>query len=131
MRRRSEILFGRHDLPEGTEAISAGGDGRPVLVVTRSLGRRLREAALAHELVHHERGPCSCTATWDYVCNKEERKVDRIVADRMLPGGEVLAFAQRRAELGEPTTVTDLAEEFDVAEWVAEIALRGATEGAQ
>lgn len=60
----------------------------------------------------------------------EERTVDRIVAERMLPGAEVLAFCSNRAEIGEPITMVDLAEEFDVAEWIAEIALRGVTEGA-
>lgn len=130
----AEIEFGRVPLPRSVEGLYAWGDGRPVIVVDSNLGRRQREAALAHELVHHERGgTCSGNRLnpvgWRSVEAAEERTVDQIVAERMLDGGEVLAFCSMRAELGEPTTPADVAEEFDVAEWVAAGRLEGLRKG--
>jgi len=125
-----DVEFGRHDLPGDVEGVYAWGDGRPVILLSKRLGRRAREAALAHELVHHERGgTCSGNPLnpvgWRTVEIQEERKIDQLVAERMLDGGEVLAFASRRTEMGESTTVADVAEEFDVAEWVAAERIKG------
>jgi hypothetical protein len=128
LRRRPHLFFKLAHL-DGMEAAYVPRGRRAAVIVHTELGRRARAAALGHELVHDERGGgCGCSPLgaegWQYVCSREERAVDRIVAERMLDGGEVLAFAQRRAEFGEPTTVVDVAEEFDVAEWVAALRLQ-------
>lgn len=83
---------------------------------------------LAHELVHDERGG-GCDApgmptTWDAVVARDEHVVEREVARWLIPFEELLAFIDRRcgAELG--VTVWEVAEEFDVPDYVAERALR-------
>lgn len=124
LRERPHIGFLRAALPEGVEGLWANRGQRSAILLDSELGRRERSAVLAHELVHDERGGgCGCSPMgaegWKYVCNREERTVDRIVAERMLDGGEVLAFCSQRAELGESTTAEDVAEHFDVATWVA------------
>jgi Zn-dependent peptidase ImmA (M78 family) len=132
LRESEELEFERVPMPRSIEALYAHGDGRPVILVNNCLGRRMREAALAHELIHHERGgTCSGNPLnppgWRAVELREEREVDRIVAERMLDAGEVLAFCSMRDEMGEHTTPADVAEAFDVAEWVAERRLEGLT----
>ena len=122
LRERAHITLGRTKLPEKLGGgLYCGGD-EPVILLDTELGRRMRSSVLAHELIHDERGACGCSPNWDYVCLKEERAVNKIVSERILPDAEVLAFVERRTELGEPTTVADLAEAFDTAEWVAAIA---------
>lgn len=130
LRERPHIGFRRVRLPQGVDGLWANRGQRSAILLDSELGRRERSAALAHELVHDERGGgCGCSPIgaegWRYVCNREEKAVDRIVAERLLDGGEVLAFCSRRADMGEATTASDVAEEFDVATWVAEARLRG------
>lgn len=49
--------------------------------------------------------------------------MDREVARRLVPPDELAAFLIQRGSVGEAVTTADIAELFDVPEWVAAIAL--------
>lgn len=82
---------------------------------------------LGHELVHLERGigieGRLVPEAWRAVVAREETTVEREVARRLLPLGELKLFVAARLMDDEPTTVLDVAEEFDVTEALAAIAL--------
>lgn len=107
---------------------SAGGayvevrDGRETITLDHSLDRRERNAALAHELIHLERGVPSVGCP-DLLRAKEEALVRAETARRLVPPHELWEWGQRRAEVG-PVTVEDVCDEFGVPEHVAREALR-------
>lgn len=82
--------------------------GWVAILIDDSLGRRDRNAALAHELCHHE------------LDGGKEAVVRRRVAERLVPLDELRAFIEARVspEL-EGVTVREIADEFDVPESVA------------
>lgn len=93
-------------------------DGRHVILIEESLGRRARREVLAHELVHVERGvgwPDATAATMQ----AEEERVWREALTRLAPPHEVAAFVRARASVG-GVTLEDLAEEFDLSTGAAE-----------
>lgn len=95
--------------------------GQVWILLDAALSATERRAVLAHELVHLERGSCryeGSPASWDAVVAKEERMVDRTVAERLVPLGELRDFAAARAEV-EAVTAHDVAEAFGVPIWVA------------
>lgn len=128
---RAHIVF-RLDprLPDaaGGAAYWPRGD-RAALIVDKRLGQRERKAAVAHELVHDERGGAcqgdGMPAIWGAVVAREEHHVEREVARWLVPLDELVAFIERHTsaeELG--VTVWEVAEAFDVPDYVAERALR-------
>lgn len=127
LRRRTHIRFRLLDLPDDLQALYARRGERAAILVDRQLPRRERGAALAHELVHDEWGAgvdlLFMPETWGAVVAREETRVDDEVARRLIPAEALLSFCRQRAELGEGVTTTDVAEEFDQAEWVARRAL--------
>lgn len=98
----------------------------PTIRLDPRLDRRQRRAALAHELVHLERGGgVTCAgmpATWVPLRQREEQRVNREVARRLVPPAELDALVESRRSVG-PVTSEVVADEFDVPEWVAGIAL--------
>lgn len=128
---RAHIVF-RLDprLPEATGGAAYWPrGGRAALIVDKKLGQRERKAAVAHELVHDERGGACCAdgmpATWDDVVVREERHVEREVAHWLVPADQLVAFIERRASAElEGVTVWEVADAFDVPDYVAERALR-------
>ena len=82
-----------------------------------------RDAVLAHELVHAERGGgidyVDAPPGWGAVVAREERIVDLEVARRLVPAEELARFARARASTGDAVTVDDVMDEWDVPEWVA------------
>lgn len=99
------------------------------IIIDPALGRRERRAALAHELIHDERGASECPvdapSSWLPVVHREDRRVDIEVAGRLVPPAQLLSFIARHATLETlGVTVEEVAEEFDVPEAVAERALR-------
>lgn len=91
-----------------------------VILLDVTLGRRARRVALAHELVHAERGighPVASEATMQL----EEERVRREVARRLVPPDRLRRFARRRRSAG-PLSAADVAAEFDVTDDVAELA---------
>lgn len=125
LRDRPEIEFMLCNLPPGVRAIHARrGEDRAILI-NRALSPADRLAALAHELVHDERGHAghhpgrqNCAT---YVA-KEENWVENIVAGRLLPPDELAVYVDVLAEF-EPVTAQAVAIEFDVPEHVAQRAL--------
>lgn len=117
-----------HWLPPGLGGSVLVPGLRPVILIERSLARRQRKAALGHELAHLERGGgadyTGAPPGWDAVVARDELACDREVARAQVPAAELLAFCRRRAEMGESTRPHDVADEFDVAEWVASLSLR-------
>ncbi len=116
LRSRPDVDFDRIGLPSGADAVSVAAvvDGGVVLL-DHSLSRVERRCALAHEIVHLERGGGSC----DPCRVREEAIVDRIVAERLVPLCEPLVFCDH-LEVVEAWMV---AEEFDVTDDVARRAL--------
>jgi Zn-dependent peptidase ImmA (M78 family) len=112
------------DLPAGLRAVYASDGDDEAILLSRSLSRAERRAALAHELVHAERGGSGHAADapdgWATVVAREEARVDDIVARRLVPLGSLRDLVERRAEV-EPITAEVAAGEFDVP---AEVAAR-------
>ena len=96
--------------------------GHDTILIDETLGRRERRCVLAHELIHAERGIGHLLAS-DATMEKEEELVRREVARRLVPPDELRDFLDRRLAL-DPITAADIADEFDVDEDVAALALR-------
>lgn len=92
-----------------------------VVQLDHRLGRRERNAVLAHELVHDERGVLYEPGTPPGLVEKEEHHVRRITADRLVPPGELARYIAGLD--GEGVTAAMVADEFDVPHDVAELAL--------
>lgn len=92
--------------------------GRPVILLEERLTQVERNAALAHELVHLERG-WPCQASW-----AEEERVHDEVARRLVPLGRLLRWVVQLERAGETVEPWMAAEEFHVPEHVAERAMR-------
>lgn len=125
LRDRPEVEFVLCDLPAGVRAIHARRGPDRAILVSRALSPADRLAALAHELVHDERGSAGHDPHhphWAPCVAREERRVDDIVARRLVPPAELQAFVDATADI-EPVTALGVAEEFEVAEHVAERAL--------
>ena len=113
------IEFG--DLPDGTGAAWFRDESGDLIVLDRRLRRRARKGALAHELVHVERGIGWGAAT-SATMQVEERVVRRETARRLVPPGMLRRFVDRRVDC-EPVTAGLVADEFDVPVEVAGLAL--------
>lgn len=131
LRSRAHIVF-RLDarLPEaaGGAAYWPRGD-RVALIVDKKLGPRERKAAVAHELVHDERGGAcqgeGMPTMWEAVVAREERHVEREVANWLVPLDQLVEFIQQHVSAEQVgVTVWEVAEAFEVPDYVAERALR-------
>lgn len=128
LRQRGDIRFAVDDLPsELGGGVAAERHGRRVIVVDRRLDRTERNAALAHELIHHERGLDvhreGMPETWTPVVARDERAVEREVARRLVPLRLLAEFADRLADMGAGVEPWVVMEEFDVPWNVAATAL--------
>lgn len=129
LRARNDIdLVLVDELRHGLRALHVTDGEHTVILIDRRLPPAERLAALAHELVHEERGGgCDqpgAPAAWDAVVAREERRVDDEVARRLVPPEDLRAWLQRRLEVADGVTVHDVADEFEVAHSVALDALR-------
>lgn len=125
LRERENTLFGLRDLPDSTGGGYMHSDQLgDVILIDKRLGQIERKVVLAHELVHLERGGVesdpSQSPLWDAVVAREEHRVDRIVAGRLVPRSDLIDWLAARVE---PTTAFDVAEAFDVTPAVAVLAL--------
>lgn len=126
---RNHIAFFRRPLPSCASGFYARWpDGSAVVVVDDGQGRAEQTVALAHELVHDERGggcPCSDSAprSWDAVVRQEEHRVADIAACRLVPLDELEALVRRANSLDLPVTTAEVVECFDTTAEVAERAL--------
>lgn len=116
--RHGDLVVSHHPLP----SITGGGLYWPadpaVILLDTSLEEPVRGEVLAHELVHHERGPDG----WSVA--REEDAVNDEVARRLVPRDELLEHVRGRLALGEGAAPDDVAERFGVSERVATRALR-------
>lgn len=101
---------------------------RRVIVLAASLGRRERNATLAHELVHDERGGGTAyqgqPATWDPVVARDEHQVDDEVARRLVPATELARLWRQARTVDGCLSPLDVASAFDVPVAVATRALQ-------
>jgi hypothetical protein len=85
-------------------------------------------AALAHELIHDERGGGAehreMPPGWAAVAARDEAAVNREVARRLVPRNELVAYLERCEAREWGVTAAQVAEEFDVSDEVAAEALR-------
>lgn len=127
---RRHIIWSLERLPDacGGAMYRRCPDGRAVIALDERTGRRERRCLLAHELIHDELGSsCRCDgmpAMWDAVVSREETFIDREVARRLLPRHLLLRFLDAQAgDHGHPVTLDDIAEQFNVTEHIAEVAM--------
>jgi hypothetical protein len=73
--------------------------------------------------VHDERDILYLPSTPPMLVQKEEAQVNRIVAQRLVPLGELLELVARLADLSEPVGAAAVMDEFDVPLDVAHRAL--------
>lgn len=95
---------------------------RAAIIISPGLDQTERRCALAHELVHDERGvttPGATAATMEL----EEERVRRESARRLVPLEELLELVTARADV-EAVTAAMVAAEFDVTVPVAAEAIR-------
>jgi hypothetical protein len=126
-RRRLEVVV--TDLPTGLRALHARAeDGFRCILISRALPPVERLAALAHELAHDDRrGGCHQPGLPDRlrpIVTRDEARVDRIAADRVLPLPGLASWVDRHLADDSPVTPASAAEELEVAPWVAELQLR-------
>lgn len=99
-----------------------------VIVLDRRLTQAARKVALAHELLHLERGTLShCRNTRGALSVevvREENRIQREVALRLVPFDESGPVVDRIAGLGHGVSALEVSEEFDVPQVVAWQALR-------
>lgn len=129
LRSRPHIVLRFAALPADTGgAVYWPRGARAAIVIDPALRRRERNAALAHELVHDERGGGAdkegMPASWSPVVVRDEAAVDREVARRLVPPEELAKFLEVMELLEVGVTVYEVAEHFDVPEDVACEALR-------
>lgn len=127
LRDRPEIELVLCDLPPGVKAIHAQrGEDRAILV-SRSLDPAERLAAICHELHHDARGGgChhpDAPPLLQVAAIREERRVDALVADDLLPPERLEPYVRQRAELG-MVLAREVAEDFEVPIEVADLALQ-------
>lgn len=96
--------------------------GLEVITLDHDLTSVERNAGLAHELVHLERGVPEIGCP-ELLRAKEEAAVRRETARRLVPLDELRSFVAARAELG-AVTARDVGEEFEVPIDVALEAMR-------
>jgi hypothetical protein len=103
-------------------ALCAVRCGVPIIVLSPSLSPSDQRAALAHELIHLERGggidDLSLPSGWQHEVAREERRVDDEVARRLVPRSVL-----RDAERSGVTSAGELAAHLEVPSWVVERAL--------
>lgn len=114
-------------MPDGwPPALLADAGDVKVILVNRNADPAERLVHVAHEVVHLERGGSGhrpgLTAQQEVLVAREEQRVDRIVAERLLPHGELVAWVEATTTV-EPVTVWACAEHFGVTLPVAARAL--------
>jgi hypothetical protein len=120
LRNRPHIRFARTALPDGIDGWHARRGNRTAILIDDTLLAAERNAVLAHELIHDERGGGpgweGQPDTWSAVVARDERSVDAEVARRLVSADELAAFLE--AGHPEPVEAWQIAERFDVPPWV-------------
>lgn len=124
LRGRPHIELGWHPSVGRARGVYIRDGERTIIVMHPSLSQVDRNAVLAHELIHDERGIAYDADTPPRLIVKEEAYVDRIRAHRLIPSDELARFVQHRLSVNECVTVADVAKEFGVPESVAALAVQ-------
>lgn len=123
LRERDHLDFRLAPLPHQLGALYWPRGRRAAIVIDPELNQVERRAALAHELVHDERGggaeATGMPASWQPVVTREEHRVEAEVARRLVPVEELKELARQRSTLELPLTVEEVADAFDVPGAVA------------
>lgn len=125
LRERTHITLAfMMDLPDTTGgAVYARRGNRAVVLIDPRLDRRRRHAALAHELIHDERGidvhELPATPLWRPLQARDERQVDDEVARRLVPLDELERVVSLAEACGHGLEAWEVADEFDVPDEVA------------
>lgn len=132
LRARNHIVFRFHRIAGlAGGAVHARRGDRVAIVVDPRLGPVERRAYLAHELVHDERGGgCDFEGMppqWLAVVAREEARVERIVAERLVPATELRAFIASRLDTEGAVATADVAIHFEVPDSVAAAAMMALT----
>lgn len=114
LRDHPEIEVARVWLPDGLNGVLAEADGCAVIMLNRDLLRPQRDATAWHELTHRTRGGSGwrpgLPANLQGLVDKEEARVDRIVAGLMVPEARLDELRGRP----DPITIEEAADELEV-----------------
>jgi Zn-dependent peptidase ImmA (M78 family) len=95
-------------------------NGEWLIILCTSLDRIGRGAVLAHELAHIDRGGGAdldgMPETWRAVVARDEARADRAAAALLVPADRLAAWLVARDE---GVTADDIAEEWQVTDWIA------------
>ncbi len=123
---RRRVPVHRVDLPGGLRGVLVQQGARAMILLDRGLDLVERLAVLTHELVHLERGGSGDVPGMpDWLATlveREEERVERITAARLLPASDLAAWLDRLPEDAQ-VSAWDVAQEFGVALSVAQRAL--------
>lgn len=119
LRQRDHVTLRWARLPAGTRGLWVSDGTTATITIDARLGRVERNATLAHELVHDERGVMLTADAPRGVRAKEESIVADITAERLVPAVELEGFVAARVGCGEGVTAAMVAEEFEVPVRVA------------
>lgn len=127
LRSRPHIEFALADLPTEVRGVYARRARGAVILVATDLKPEERNAVLAHELIHDERGGGPAyrgqPKSWGPVVARDEGQVDNEVARRLVPEDELREVLRRVDDLGLGVTADQVARQFGVPPSVAERAL--------
>lgn len=114
-------------LPAGLRGCYVSDGETAVIAVDRDLPPAERDAVIAHERAHHERGGSGHRADapegWHVAVAREEARVDGLVAERLAPDPVVHQVVRRLGDLGEAVTAQGVADELGVSRSVAQRSL--------
>lgn len=124
---RDDINVRETSLPSdcGGGVLARLGGGEVWILLDRARSPEERRAILAHELEHLHRGTVrwhDAPPAWTAVVTREELRIDRAVARRLVPLEALRAFVAQRSTLGEPVTAACVAEAFEVPVAIARLA---------
>ena len=119
LRERDWVSLRWARLPAGTRGLWVSDGTTSTITIDARLGRVERNATLAHELVHDERGVMLTVEAPRALRAKEEAIVADITAHRLVPADDLRQFVDARVGCGEGVTAAMVAEEFEVPVRVA------------
>lgn len=123
LREQGDIELEWAELNAGTDGLAQQEGSRRRIVLRYDLTRVERNAVLAHELIHHERGILFDETTPPPLIEKEEATVRAICTDRLVPPDRLAEFLSMWDPELIGVSARMVAEEFDVPEDIAAHAL--------
>lgn len=124
LRGRADVALVMEALPEhtGGAQVAQHPDGRYVISLDPRLGQAARNEALAHELVHVERGVLPADAP-EWLVEKEEARVRRLVAQRLVECPALARLAEAAEREGWALEAADILDELGLPQNESSLAL--------